>query len=752
MDLERTLDRISRKSMETFAAKAAMLSFPEYLAALAARPYTLTRNAAQILRDAFEHEGSYEVPGLTGPVRRFRIFDGQDAADDRQVFGHEEVQNRLFEILCGFVERGRADRFILLHGPSGSAKSSIVEAMRQALERYSRSDACPVYRFSWIFCESSDKGGLGFTAAGGTEALPSLAAVDDRLITSRLPCEMKDPPFFLLPKRRRLEILNDALRTAPEEERRRFLWTDFIVKGELSPKNKAVYESLIRSYRGDWRKVMRHVRIERYYISHRYRTGAVTIEPQGTIDAGVRLLATGASGGLPAVLQHEELLCGQGDLVDANGGLVEYSDFLKRSLEANKYLLTTAERGAVNLPGITIALNLVLVGTTEEKFLTAFKRDHGFPSFRGRFELVRVPYLRQATAEAAIYERHLARVARHRHVAPHFASLAGLFAVMTRMRRPDSGRLETALSRAARKLSPLEKALFYDTGEAPLHLGEEEQTLLREHRADLVRERDADEEEVDGFVDAAYEGRRGVSPREILALATELAVRPDPGCLTPLELLDGFRELVADPSLYDWLRVDKEGEYRDPASLIGMIRQEHLQRLWDEIRRASGLVVETEAGRLFGEYLRHVKAYGTGERVAGGPLGAARDPDRRLMAEVETHLGVTGNADEWRRNLMTRVAAYRLSHPDRPLDLARVFPDLFLRLDRSFYRERRAQIDTMIQDALLLRSGAGRELPRERVEAAEGLFARFVEEARYCEHCAPRMLAHFQRHGASIGE
>src|SRR5690606_27136759 len=152
---------------------------------------------------------------------------------------------------------------------------------------------------SWIFCESGERAPLGFATKNELDELDSFANVDDKMISSRMPCEMKDPPFFLLPKRRRIELLREALAEAAEEERSRFKWTEFLLKGELSPKNKVIYESLLRSYRGDWHKVIRHVRVERFYISHRYRTGAVTIEPQGTIDAGSRMLGHSQMSGLP---------------------------------------------------------------------------------------------------------------------------------------------------------------------------------------------------------------------------------------------------------------------------------------------------------------------------------------------------------------------------------------------------------------------------------------------------------------------
>src|SRR5690606_26894203 len=115
----------------------------------------------------------------------------------------------------------------------------------------------------------------------------------------------------------------------------------------------------------------------------------------------------------------------------------------------------------------------------------------------------------------------------------------------------------------------------------------------------------------------------------------------------------------------------------------------------------------------FTEYMRHVKAYGTGEKVPDPQTGQAREPDRKLMAEVEAHIGVQGSVDEFRRNLITKVAAFRLSNPDAPLDYEVLFRDHFQALKRSFYRERRDRIVGIVADALLLHSGAGDKMIQE---------------------------------------
>ena len=51
--------------------------------------------------------------------------------------------------------------------------------------------------------------------------------------------------------------------------------------------------------------------------------------------------------GLPPFLLSTPMAEVVGDLPDANRGMLEFSDFLKRNLELSKYLLQTTERGFV---------------------------------------------------------------------------------------------------------------------------------------------------------------------------------------------------------------------------------------------------------------------------------------------------------------------------------------------------------------------------------------------------------------------
>ena len=72
------------------------------------------------------------------------------------------------------------------------------------------------------------------------------------------------------------------------------------------------------------------MQVERYFISRRYRVGAVTIGPQLTVDAGERQITADRSlAALPTSLQAITLYEANGELVDAAGGVLEFSDLLE---------------------------------------------------------------------------------------------------------------------------------------------------------------------------------------------------------------------------------------------------------------------------------------------------------------------------------------------------------------------------------------------------------------------------------------
>src|SRR5262249_34365509 len=151
---------------------------------------------------------------------------------------------------------------------NGSAKSTFIRCLGRALENYSTLDDGALYRFSWIFpTQKHTRGGIGF--GGNSDALAgsseSVAYLPDDGIDARVGDELRDHALLLVPIDERVRLI-DRLLTV--DGRSAFNVSDYLRQGALSPKNRAIYDALLASYHGDYIQVLRHVRIERFEISH----------------------------------------------------------------------------------------------------------------------------------------------------------------------------------------------------------------------------------------------------------------------------------------------------------------------------------------------------------------------------------------------------------------------------------------------------------------------------------------------------
>jgi predicted Ser/Thr protein kinase len=158
-----------------FSAARRVLSFSEYLEVFAQDPAAHSRDASRYLRDCFDHYGTRTVTHPWGEFTRHNLFDLPWEVTQRRgaLVGQEQVQEELYRVLCNFAREGRPNRLVLLHGPNGSAKSTIVACIMRALENYSSLDAGALYRFSWVFPTTKTvRGQLGFGQGGGSPRRP----------------------------------------------------------------------------------------------------------------------------------------------------------------------------------------------------------------------------------------------------------------------------------------------------------------------------------------------------------------------------------------------------------------------------------------------------------------------------------------------------------------------------------------------------------------------------------------------------
>ena len=123
-------------------------SFQDYLEIAEGNP-AVCRNAWQRLLDMVEHHGM-EAPTERGAPPRWKLFDDPFNRGRDAIFGLDEPLNQLVQVFrAGAQGLGPEKRVILLHGPVGSAKSTIARLLKRGLELYSHTDEGAVYTFAW---------------------------------------------------------------------------------------------------------------------------------------------------------------------------------------------------------------------------------------------------------------------------------------------------------------------------------------------------------------------------------------------------------------------------------------------------------------------------------------------------------------------------------------------------------------------------------------------------------------------------
>ncbi|MGC4115377.1 MAG: serine protein kinase PrkA [Myxococcales bacterium] len=728
----RYLSTVGGQVKAAFDSDRTILSFDEYLELLLAEPRTHARNSAQYVRDVFDHFGSELRETAAGPVRRFKLFD-LDTDGEGRVAGQDEVQNAIYKALSNFVRLGRVNKLILLHGPNGSAKSSIVAAIMRAMEAYSRLPQGALYRFHWIFpSEKTLHGGaLGFRDKGDVKDLHSYAHLEGDALDAKLSCELKDHPVFLIPRTERKALLETHLKEMGVKD---FALPHYLLEGDLCQKCRQVFNALLASYHGDYLKVLRHVQVERFYVDRRYQQSVVTVEPQMSVDAGMRQVTADRSvSNLPPALQNLALYEPFGPLVAANRGVVEYADLLKRPLEAFKYLLGTSETATVPMENATLHLDQLLLASSNDKHVNAFKEVPDFASFKGRIELVRVPYLRSWRVEQDIYDQRISPRTVGRHVAPHTTRVAAMWAVLTRLKKPIADRYSGALREIADDLAPLEKLELYDHGETPDRLSMQQSKELKNHLGEIWHESDNY---------PRYEGGAGASAREIKTVLFNAAQDPERACLTPLAVLAELRSLCKDKSVYEYLQQEVVDGYHDHEEFVKLAESAWLDVIDDEIRDSMGLVSEAQYLEMFERYVQHVSHWVKGEKLKNKVTGDYERPSEPVMTELEAIvMPQDQDRGEFRRGLIGSIGAFKLDHPNDAMNYPKAFPELFRRIRDRYFDERKKTLRKYSENVLAWLAGDRKELNAKDVAQVESTLEAMRKRYGYCDACAKDTIA-----------
>src|SRR3982751_258329 len=133
-------------------------SLEEYLKIVRENP-RVTRTAFQRIYDMILSHGKTEYIDYKKRLIRYPFFHDEPNGGRDAVYGLDVPLMKLVNVFKSAAQGyGTEKRVILLHGPVGSSKSTIVRLLKKGLEEYSRTPEGALYTFSWVLEKKREDG------------------------------------------------------------------------------------------------------------------------------------------------------------------------------------------------------------------------------------------------------------------------------------------------------------------------------------------------------------------------------------------------------------------------------------------------------------------------------------------------------------------------------------------------------------------------------------------------------------------
>ncbi|MFH1263576.1 MAG: serine protein kinase [Pseudomonadota bacterium] len=574
-------------------------SFHDYLRLIEKDP-KLTRTAFQRLYDMILSYGTEEYVDGKKKITRFHFFSDPMENGKDAVFGLDLPLQKMVNIFKSAAKNyGTERRVLLLHGPVGSAKSTIVRLLKKGLEEYARKSEGALYSFKWKIPKAD---------------FPTMI-----LDIEEMACPMHEEPLHMIP---------DVFRGEVEGQLNKGNKTGFKVKiqGDLCPACRQIYKELLTHYLGDWSKVVDHLVVRRLLLSERDRVGIGTFQPKDeknqdstelTGDINYRRIAQYGSDSDPRAFNFD------GEFNIANRGLVEFVEVLKLDVAFLYDLLGASQEHKVKpkkFPQTDI--DEVIIGHTNEPEYKKLQNNEFMEALRDRTVKIDIPYITRVSEEMKIYEKdyNMKKISA-KHIAPHTIEMAAMWAVLTRMQEPKKA-----------NLTLVQKMKLYD-GKSLAGFTEEN---IRELRKESERE-----------------GMEGISPRYIQdKISNALVDEKSAGCVNPFLVLNELESGLKHHSLISTDELRKR--FRE---LISTVKQEYEDIVKNEVQRAIS-ADEDSISKLCANYMDNVKAYTQKEKVRNKYTGASDEPDERLMRSIEEKIDIPeSRKEDFRREIMNYIGA-----------------------------------------------------------------------------------------------
>lgn len=574
-------------------------SFNDYLAIVEKSPQVCRTAYARVF-DMIMSFGTFEYNEYRRKIVHYKFFDDPLGAGKDAVFGLDVHIEKLVNFFkAAGLRYGPEKRVLLLHGPVGSAKSTIARVIKKGVEWYSHQPEGAMYTFEWY-------------------GLKTLLQMEDVF-----PCPVHEEPLHLVPDEARSKVLSFLNKGRGIESR-------VHVEGGLCPACRYIFAKLNDHYKGNWEDIVhKHVRTTRLLLSEKDRIGIGTFQPKDeknqdstelTGDLNYRKIAEYGSDSDPRAFNFD------GEFNIANRGIVEFVEMLKLDVAFLYDLLTASQEHKIKpkkFPQTDI--DEVIIGHTNEPEFRKLQNNEFMEALRDRTVKIDVPYITKLKEEVKIYRKDFnAESVPHIHIAPHTVETAAMWAVLTRLEEPKKA-----------NLTLVQKLKLYD-GKTLAGYTEDN---IKELRKESIRE-----------------GLDGISPRYVQdKISNALVGNKGSGCINPFIVLNELEGGLRNHSLIRDEEIRKR--YRE---LVSIVKQEYEDSVKNEVQRA--ISADEEAiSKLCSNYIDNVKAYTQKERVRNKYTGQAEEPDERLMRSIEEKIDIPDSRKEdFRKEIMNYIGALAL--------------------------------------------------------------------------------------------
>ena len=576
-------------------------TFAEYLETVSRDP-KVTRNAFQRIYDMIMAYGTEEFIDAKKRLIRYKFFSDASFDEGDAVYGLEIPLMRLVNFFKAAAQGyGTEKRVLLLHGPVGSSKSTIVRRLKRGLEHYSRTDEGALYTFDWYMGDAED------LAAGRVKE------------TEYEHCPMHEEPLRLIPMELRERVLEEFNAGRDDHEYK------IQVTGDLCPACRYNYRDLMLRYGGDWNKVIQHVRVRRLVFSEQDRIGIGTFQPKDeknqdstelTGDINYRKIAIYGSDSDPRAFNFD------GEFNIANRGIIEFIEMLKLDVAFLYDLLGASQEHKIKSKKFAQTdIDEVIIGHTNAPEYRRLENNEFMEALKDRTVRIDIPYITRLKDEIKIYERDFNRRKVKVHIAPHTLEVAAMWAVLTRLEEPKKP-----------NLTLLQKLKLYNGRTLPGFTEDNIKELRKESTA---------------------EGMEGISARYIQdKISNALVNFQQDGYINPFMVLNELEGGLKNHALIN--SPEDRKRYRD---LLSLVKEEYTEIVKNEVQRA--ISADEEAiKRLCGNYIDNIKAYTQRERVRNKFTGQMEEPDERLMRSIEEKIDIPeSRKDDFRREIMNYIGA-----------------------------------------------------------------------------------------------